>query len=295
MLARSTQYIQGLQIYHKKLEGVLQQNYNVDTRYLEVLSWGYHTTAFYIKSSDGKEYLLKLADWSKEKEAAIDKDIELSGLFRPLIPTPIYIKNVADCYTCRLEDKILRLSHYISGLAPLDINFDVLGQMVDVLKKIHVCRELPQQFEERAVKSGTRDENAAAAPRGVLLHGDLTPHNVLVSYNKIVAVMDFEMSFVGPKEHDLARTAVFSWNYLGDTPFENLARFVLEKYADHNVNTDLFYKLAVENAQKHLDAVEKHRNDYDRQEDWIQDRDFALGQLTRLQAGKWLILLKTQS
>ena len=255
----------------------MQQNYQIDIKYMEVLSWGYHTTAFYIKSSHGKEYLLKLANWSKEKETGIEKDVKLSNLFRTVVPTPVYIKTVSGRYTCRFENKILRLSHYISGLAPLEMNFDILGQMVDVLKKIHGCRGVPQQFEKRAVKSGARDENAAAP-----LHGDLTPHNVLVSYNKVVAVMDFEMSFTGPREHDLARTAVFSWNYMKNTRFKEVARFVLEKYAGKDINTDLFYKLAVENAQKHLDAIKKHCADYDRHKDWEKDYDFALRQLQRL-------------
>jgi len=130
-------YIKGLKAYHKRLELLVKQSFKIDTKYLEILSWGYHTTAFYIKSGDNKEYLLKLVDWSEKKEADIAKDIDFSNLFRPVIPTPTYIKNTLDRYTNRFEDKILRLSHYISGLAPLNMNFDILGQMVDVLKKIH--------------------------------------------------------------------------------------------------------------------------------------------------------------
>lgn len=283
MLARSTQYIQGLRTYHKKLEGVLRQNYNVDTKYLEVLSWGYHTTAFYIKSSDNKEYLLKLADWNEEKEANIKKDLDLSDFLRPAIPTPIYIKNISNEYTCQFEDKILRLSHYISGLAPLKMNFDVLGQMVDVLRKIHA---FATSHESGRAVHGTRP--ARAMSQSVLLHGDLTPHNVLVSYDKIVAVMDFEMSFTGSKEYDLARTAVFSWNYMKNIQFENVAQAVLEKYAAENIDADLFYRLVVENAQEHLNSVKKHRADYDQHKDWEKDHDFALRQLQRL------VLLKTQ-
>lgn len=254
-------YISDLKVYHKKLESLIQQNYNVDTEYLEVLSWGYHTTAIYIKSSKAKEYLLKLADWSEKKEKAILKDISLSNRLREIIPTPVYIKTTNGGYICRFEDKIVRLSHYISGLAPLDMNFDVLGQMVDVLKRIHY---------------------SSAMPENVMLHGDLTPHNVLVSFGKIVAVMDFEMSFIGPREWDVARTAFFSWNYMKNTQFEKVAQFVLEKYRDDSINTDLVYKYAVENAQKHLDSVEKHQSDYEQQEDWEKDRDFAREQLSRL-------------
>ena len=282
-------YVNNLKIYHKKLEKGLLQNYKIDTKYLEVLSWGYHTTAIYIKSSDNKEYLLKLADRSEEKEQAIIKDINLSNQLRIVVPTPVYIKTLSNNYTCRFEDKILRLSHYVSGLAPLAITFDILEQMVDVLRKIHDYAWVPQQLEERAVKSGTRSENAAVPARQVLLHGDLTPHNVLVSYGKLVAVMDFEMSFGGPREWDLARTAFFSWNYMKNTSFEQIAHFVLKKYAHDAINPDLFYAYAVENAQKHLNSVEKYQINYDRQEDWEKDRDFAKNQLATLQG---LVLFK---
>jgi Ser/Thr protein kinase RdoA (MazF antagonist) len=255
-------YIEGLKVYHEKLTQAVKQNYGLDTEYLEVLSWGYHTTAIYLKSRDNKEYLLKLADWSEEKERGILKDIELSNKLRGTIPTPIYLKNLSDSYICRFEDKIIRLSHYISGLSPLDINFDILDQMVNVLKKIHYTSRRP---------NSTNDD--------VLLHGDLTPHNVLVSFGKIVAVVDFEMSFIGPREWDLARTAFFSWNYMKNAPFDKVAQVVLETYANNSVDTGLFYKYAVENAQTHLASVEKHRSDYDQQAAWEKDRDFAKKQL----------------
>ncbi|MFA5776306.1 MAG: phosphotransferase [Patescibacteria group bacterium] len=254
-------YIDGLKVYHKKLESLIQQSYNVDTEYLEVLSWGYHTTAIYIKSNKAKEYLLKLADWSKKKEKAILKDVDLSNRLRDTIPTPIYIKTLSDNYICRFEDKIVRLSHYISGLAPLDMNFDILGQMVAVLKKIH---------------------SFPAMPGNVLLHGDLTPHNILVSFGKIVAVMDFEMSFIGPREWDIARTAFFSWNYMKDTSFERVAQFILKKYEDGSIDADLIYKYTVKNAQKHLESIEKHQNNYERQTDWERDYLFAKSQLKRI-------------
>jgi len=297
MLARSMQYIQGLRVYHKKLENVLRQNYQIDTKYLEVISWGYQTTAMYIKSDDDKEYLLKLANWNDAKEKAIIKDIDLSNMLRNVVSTPVYIKTLSDSYTCRFEDKILRLSHYISGLAPLEMNFDILEQMIDMLKKIHAFPA--SRGEVSAAIRGSRERRGGDPRREccrnlrqasgcpTLLHGDLTPHNVLVSFGKIVAVMDFEISFVGPREWDLARTAFFSWNYMKNTPFDKVARFVLEKYAEGFINPDLFYKHAVENAQKHLDAVEKHRDDYDKQKNWEKDHDFALRQL------QGLVLLKS--
>jgi len=248
-------YIAGLKAYHKDLTDVVEKNYGVKTQYLEVISWGYHTTALYLKTADNEEYLIKLANWSEEKEKLVLKDIKLSQDLKFVIPTPVYIPNHSGRYITRHQNKILRLSHYISGLAPLDMNYDILGQMVGVLKKIHSFN---------------------------ILHGDLTPHNVLVSYGKLVAVTDFELSFEGPNEYDLARTSVFSWNYFKDENFENVAKFVLEKYADEKIDPDLFYRLCVENARKHLDAVRNHHQDYGFEQDWERDHDFAKKQLEKL-------------
>lgn len=248
-------YIAGLKTYHKDLTDVVEKNYGVITQYLEVISWGYHTTALYLKATDNAEYLIKLTGWSEEKEKLILKDVKLSHDLKPVIPTPVYIPNHSGRHITRYQDKILRLSHYISGLAPLNMDYDILGQMIAVLKKIHGFN---------------------------ILHGDLTPHNVLVSYGKLVAVMDFELSFEGPKEYDLARTSVFSWNYFKDEGFENIGKFVLEKYADDRIDTDLFYSLCIENARKHLDAVTDHRGDYDNKQDWKRDYDFAKNQLEKL-------------
>ncbi len=248
-------YIAGLKAYHKNLTDAVEKNYGVKAQYLEVISWGYHTTALYIKTTDNSEYLLKLTTWSEEKEKLILKDIKLSQDLKSVLPTPVYIPNHSGSYINRYQDKILRLSHYISGLAPLAMDYGILGQMVDVLKKIHGFN---------------------------ILHGDLTPHNVLVSYGKLVAVVDFELSFDGPKEYDLARTSVFCWNYFKDESFENIAKFVLEKYADDKVDSDLFYKQCVENSRKHLEAVTSHRQDYDSEHGWKRDYDFAKNQLEKL-------------
>ena len=261
-MTRPNEYIEGLRLYHKKLEGLLTKQYNVKPEYLETLSWGYHTTAFYIKADNGKEYLLKMTDWSRDKEAGITKDVELSTRLGNVIPTPTYIKTNQGGYICKFENKLLRLSNYISGVAPLDMNFNVLEQMALILRKIHET-DRPQ------------DKN-------VLLHGDLTPHNVLVSFDKVVAVMDFELSIMGPREWDLARTAVFSWNYMQKTNFEEVAHFVLEKYGHKGISADLLYKYAVENAKGFLMAVEQYKSNYDRVGDWQRDRAFALAQLTKL-------------
>lgn len=271
-------YVEGLKQYHKKLEVILAQNYGIKTQYLETLSWGYHTTAFYIKSAEDREYLLKMADWSTEKEAAIRKDLELSNLLRNVIPTPTYIETLEGKLLCRFEDKILRVSHYISGLSPLDMSYSILGQMIDVLKQMHSFSASPSQNEVH-LPILTKESHLKGFK---LLHGDLTPHNILVSFGKIVAVMDFETSFVGPVEYDLARTSVFSWNYMGKESFEQTAKFVLERYNHSEIDTQKFLKYVVEDAQKHLAAIYENRQKYDRDEKWKKDRDFALAQLERL-------------
>jgi Ser/Thr protein kinase RdoA (MazF antagonist) len=258
-------YITALQVYHKQLESAIKAKYGIDTKYLEVLSWGYHTTAIYVKAPNDREYLLKLADWSELKEQGCLKDIALSNQLRASIPTPEYLTTLSGDYTCRFEDKILRLSHYISGVAPLAMTYPILAQMVAVLSKLHAVKLPP--------------ETGQSAPNAVMLHGDLTPHNVLVAYGQLVAVLDFELSTVGRREYDLARTAFFSWNYMQEASFEAVASFVLKAYGHTQVDTDLFSKYVLANAQSHVEAVVKHQPDYDSPQAWTQDYTFATNQL----------------
>lgn len=257
-------YLKGLQKYHKLLEQALLEEYNISTDYLEVLAWGFTTTAFYIKSKSNA-YLVRLSNYSKEKLEGVNKEITLSNYFNSRIPTSKYLKNKSGGYTNIYEDRILRVSEYIEGIAPFDINTDMFKQMIEVLKIIHSSEipnvDLPKKpFENKPLK---------------FLHGDLTPSNILISYGKIVGVLDFEMSLLGPVERDLAKTILFGWYRTPGSTFENVLTSALGFYNQKDVDVALMMKYTFEYAKEFLDNIISHKAIYNHKKDWEHDFDFA--------------------
>ncbi len=264
-------YLKGLQQYHKLLERTLLEEYNISADYLEVLAWGFTTTAFYIKSKNNA-YLVRLSNYSKEKLESVNKEITISNYFNSKIPTSKYLKNKSGEYTGIYEDRILRISEFIEGIAPFDIDTDIFKQMIGVLKVIHASEipniDLPgKPFESKPLR---------------FLHGDLTPSNILISYGKIVGVLDFEMSLLGPVERDLAKTILFGWYRMPGSKFEDVLTSALGFYNYKEMDIKLMMKYVFEYAQEFLDNIISHKNIYLHTEDWEHDFDFAKGKLSEL-------------
>ncbi len=270
-ISEKENYLKGLQKYHKLLEQVLFEEYNISTDYLEVLGWGFTTTAFYIKSKNNA-YLVRLSNYSKEKLESVNKEITLSNYFNAQIPTSKYLKNRSGEYTSMYEDRIFRVSEYIEGLSPFDIDMDIFKQMIGVLKIIH-------NFE---IPSITLPKKPYENKPLRFLHGDLTPSNILISYGKIVGVLDFEMGLLGPVERDLAKTTLFGWYRMPGSTFENVLTSALGFYNYKEADIKLIMKYILEYAEEFLDNIISHKKIYNHKEDWVHDFDFAKGKISEL-------------
>lgn len=264
-------YLKGLQHYHKLLEQVLLEEYNISTDYLEVLGWGFTTTAFYIKSKNG-DYLVRLSNYSKEKLDSVNKEIHISNYFNSEIPTAAYLKNKLGEYTSIFDDRIFRVSEYIEGISPFDIDIDIFKQMIGILKIMHAS-EIPNINLPKKVS-----ENKPLR----FLHGDLTPSNILISYGKIVGVLDFEMSLVGPVEWDLAKTTLFGWYRMPGSKFESILTSALDFYGQKDIDINLMMKYTLEHAEEFLNNIISHKNIYHHKEDWEHDFNFAKDRLLEL-------------
>jgi len=264
-------YLKGLQRYHKLLERILFEEYGISTDYLEVLGWGFTTTAFYIKFKNNA-YLVRLSNYSKEKLDSINKEIYISNYFNSEIPTSKYLKNKSGEYASIFKDRIFRVSEYIEGISPFDIDMDIFKQMIKILRIIHASEipniNLPEKLAENKPLK--------------FLHGDLTPSNILISYGKIVGILDFEMSLTGPVEWDLAKTTLFGWYRMPGSSFENVLTSALTFYNQINIDTNLMIKYALEHAEEFLNNIISHKNIYHHKEDWEHDFDFAKGRLSEL-------------
>lgn len=283
-------YLQNLKKHHKTIEIIIEQNYDIKTRYLEVLSWGYTTTAFYIKT-ENDSFIVRLSTYSVKKEQSMRKEITLSQLLKPTVPCCEYIKARNGGFMLINDDKILRISKYIEGVPPFDFDPQVLNQTVNYLKMIHKYNndalQLPY-FEN------TKGKNYK------LLHGDLTPSNILISYGKIVGILDFELAIFGPIEWDLSRTAVFFWFRTDVMPFDTILNQILGTYRENEaveitdeINANLLLEFSQMHLESHLNNIRMNKNDYDNLSEWEHDCNFAADKLKKLTTYTKLGLGKT--
>lgn len=267
-------YLANLAKYHKELEDFIYVEYDIKTTYSEAMSWGYNTTVFYIQSEKGN-FVAKLTHPTAEKLKKIEKEILLSNKLRSKLPTSRYLPNKNGNWTCEFKNMIFRVSEYIPGTPPFDMNYDILKQAVEFLKSIHLTK-----------LSGISIPVFENGNYNTFLHGDLTPSNILISFGKICGIIDFEEAMFGPVEYDLSRLAVFSWFRMKEKKFDEILGFILERYGNdiHGTNLDLklLKKISLDHAKSHLDNTIMNKNHYENIKDWEHDCDFAQSMLKRL-------------
>lgn len=259
---------------------VISDSYGLKAGYLELISWGYHTTAYYVKTSKNRDLLLAESAWSADKEAKVGKDISIALYLDKKLPVPRYLPTKQKGLQFTLAGKIYRLSEF-AGLSPLKMDYHVLGQMLAILKKLHHISP-PATLKSKKVHTNQNEAHS-------FLHGDPTPHNFLVTNNKLSAMLDFELCYVGRIEEDLGKCIVFSWNYMHNRPFEEVYRYVIDSYS-RILDQALVYKEALTSLQNHLASVLKHKDKYSTRTEWERDFTFTNTQLNRLkEAGRTLV------
>lgn len=263
------EYIKGLAKYHKEIEKTLKDLYQIKTQYLEVLAWGYITTSLYIKATD-QDYIFRLSNYSPQKFKDLEREIFITQNLQKTIKTTEYVKDIHGRFLNVIDDKIIRVSKHIEGLPPFDMNFEIFKDIINMQKRIHQQKidvELPQiNVEKEKLK---------------FLHGDLTPSNVLVSYGKLVAILDFELALFGPVEYDIAKTIVFCWFRDSKKDYLEYLKVGVESYNQANISLDLINIYAKQHLQTHLNNIISHKENYDVGAGWQSDYDFTNKMLDR--------------
>lgn len=276
-------YILKTQKYNKHIEDIIIQEYDLEIKFLNLINWGYNTTAFYLETSIGK-LILRLSTYSEEKLQVIQKDILISELLADVLPIPHFIKSKKGNLICVITDeqgvkRILRLSDHMEGVMPFNPDKEVIHQTAAFLKKLHT--QVPAEKLALLKKSSMLEikDNAPA----VLVHGDLTPSNVLISHNKLVRVVDFENACIGPKEIDLARSSVFFWFRMPNFKFEEVLCMFLDAYNDE-VNSDMLYDFSRAFLVEHVENVTNSKEVYESENAWNEDIKFSKQMLAKFNA-----------
>jgi aminoglycoside phosphotransferase (APT) family kinase protein len=250
----------------KDIINILIDAYGITPSIVEKSAWGYTTAAFYVETNDGTKYMIKTAESNDEKLKRANKDVRLSEILRPLFPTPVYLKNSSGGYITLSKNVIYRVSEYIKGTAPFDMNMNIFEEVISYLKRFH-------EFDLRNIDI---ELPVLEIPDKLncFLHGDLTASNIIVADNIISGVMDFEDSLLGPAEYDLARSSVFCWFRFKNIPFQKVFDTTVEKYGK-SVDAKLILNFAVKHAQYHLNQVVNNKSKYDDEVFWKDDFNFS--------------------
>ncbi|KKU30093.1 MAG: hypothetical protein UX44_C0027G0003 [candidate division WWE3 bacterium GW2011_GWA1_46_21] len=252
-------YLQNVTQYHKELEETIAHEYGIEPTFTNILAWGYTTTAFFVETKAGN-HTARLSTYSSAKLASVEKDVITSQALNAVLPTARFVKNKTGAYTSIVKNGILRLSEHIEGVPPFDMTVNILNQCVDLLVILH--------------------------RRANFLHGDPTPSNFLVSYNKVVAILDFEESKSGPVEWDLSKMAVFFWFRMQDRAPAQVLKAILNRYNSKNIDLTLLMTLCKKHIQNHLDNIRQSMTYYSDKTAWEQDVAFTVARLAEI---TWLI------
>lgn len=264
-----------------QIGNIISSNYGLTISFIELISWGYTTNCFYIKTDEG-DFVARVSDFSEEKVLDIKRDMLISSVLGSefLLPTFLKTTNEEDLVTFTdLDNKkrLLRISDHKEGVMPFALDEELLIKITEYLYKLHntvPVTALNQLRDSELVPS-------ISSPHQVLLHGDLTPSNVLVAHGEIVRVVDFEMAHFGPPEYDLAKTALFSWFYLNKKEFTEITEIVTRAYAK-NLNKDLLNEYSKTHLKTHLDNILAHEGSYQNPADFQRDVTFTKSMLSRL-------------
>ena len=263
-MSEKEKYLKNLEKYHHDLAKTLKNEYNIAATYTEAMAWGYTSTIFYIKTKD-IDYITKISAADEEKIRGLEKDIYLSKTLKTIIPTSKHIKNINGLYLTTFKKSTMCVAHHIRGMPPFDMNEIIFKEAMQKLRLIH-------QFP-------TDDLDPYVSGKGVFLHGDYTPSNILVSYDKIVGILDFEMAHLGKKEWDIAKAVVFFWFRWPNTSFEKALKTALEGYRDNSLDTKKITSLAKTHTHTHLKNIVAHKEHYEDQKTWDGECDFVLERL----------------
>lgn len=257
-----------------KLQAILEAEYKITPQILEKSAWGYNTVAYYVQQ-DAKEYVAKVTPFTESRSAGCQKDVRLSALFSSVLPTPVYLKNTNGEYLTLSSGLIVRVASYLRGTSPFEMTLPVYRQLLKYLEVLH-------KIPVTELWSDLKDLNLPVLEdTRIVLHGDLTPSNVIVADNSIVGVLDFEDSLLGPVEYDLARSAVFCWFRMKEAGFKFVFDYTLQEYSGL-VDKMKLLNYCVQHAQNHVSQVVNNKEKYDDAVFWQDDYNFSTKALAEI-------------
>lgn len=281
----------------KFINDVIASNYDVDIKGFKVIAWGYQTLSLYMTDTTNTEYLIKVSPKSQEKIRKLEKAIAVENALHNTLKTPLFLKNRSGEFVTSKDKLVVVLQEFIHGSQVFIMDWNIFKQGIESLNQIHTFPKLSTKLENLNYKSllkevvpelkknvGLNDFMRQLSDKFVLLHGDLTPANILVQNGKISGVIDFEECMYGPAEYDLSRFAVFTTFHMEE---QNLEVYLAEikKIYKGTLSDVTFYLTALFHLKQRLRSLQKHKKDYEDLSYWKMDymfTDFKIQKLLNL-------------
>lgn len=263
---------------HVFLANHVIEEYGIDTKFSDVVGWGYNSTSIYLNDTADNEYLIKFRTNTLENKASITKDIYFANYLKNEIPTVEYIPSKNSNYITEANNLLYTVHKFKQGVTPFRLTREIIVDSIPYFKRIHNFKVPSKREIELRQLLGNGDPS-----KYKLLHGDITPSNYLVAYNKVSAILDFEFMCIGPVEYDLASMIVFSWFRMETETYISIRDFIISEY-DEPVNSALIYKYASNLLESRLTAIHKFKKTYKSRKDWLSDFNFTTSKLNELKS-----------
>lgn len=268
--------------YHERLEMLLKKHFGIEPTFSDNFSWGYTSRSFYVKTAEGKEYVAKVAEASTEKRTAVEKDIAITSALDLSVKTPTYLKTQEDGFFIEvkeekargvtlMKERLITLAPFLHGMPPFEMTFDIFRQAISLLAEIHKTQ--PGNIKEYLYKMEMPDEPENKTP--AFLHGDLTPSNMLVSYGKLAAVVDFELAAWGPVEYDLSRCALLCWFHMSEKVSIKKVLDTVEEHYPSKLRRKTLEKYLLGNAEKNLANLQANKSRHEDKKAYRKEVKFA--------------------
>lgn len=268
-----------IKAFHTHIEKIIEDHYGIKPKFSDVIGWGYNTTSIYVEDIQAAKYVIKYRSHTPQHEELLLKDAYFADYLKTELPTVSYIPNNAGELVTIKDGYLFALTEFISGMPPFDMSFDILEDVIPYFKKIH--NTTPPKVALDYHSHGVRGSETTVPQNYRLLHGDITPSNILVSHGKLSAILDFEFSLLGPVEWDLASLVVFSWFRMQNESFAEILDFTVAAYGE-TIDKALVKQFAVDILNKRLSDILEHKESYSSEKSWFEDYSFTIDRLREI-------------
>lgn len=252
----------------KSIQNFIKQTYDIDVKFTNVFSWGYNSASIYVLDKKDNAFVARVREYNRDAKEKLHKEIFFADYFKDLFITPKFVKSKKDESITYFKGHTFLIHKHISGIAPFDMDLEILAKACIIAHSIHQL-EIPDYPLVKFKSTQKYDPK--------LLHGDITPYNLLTENNDLVALLDYEEVMTGPIERDLARLCLISWFKMAESTDIMLSTCVdaaINAYPT-SIDRDYLASLIKEQLNERISNINKNKINYPSDTSFRQELDYV--------------------